>query len=212
MAMNLMAGLISLTKMTCCLLLSCLWWPTWPQPHPPKLLPIQVSPARPQDFWKIPSKSSISSVWPKSHLSEPELSGSMSSTQGTRQPLGPALCSTTWSTRKIIKLGWWGQGKIVIVYFRGEGPLPRRPSREHNEREKQTGRRSPRSTHPSQQAWNNDGWKLNQESKSINENLTPARVHSTAWNFSFRKSVFRLNTWGEHKIFSASTPETRKWV
>lgn len=108
--------------------------------------------------------------------------------------------------------GWWGQGKIVIVYFRGEGPLPRRPSREHSEREKQTGRRSPRSTHPSQQAWNNDGWKLNQESESINENLTPARVHSTAWNFSFRKSVFRLNTWGEHKIFPVSTPETTNWV
>ena len=29
------------------------------------------------------------------YLSTPLLSGSMSSTQGTRQPLGPALCSTT---------------------------------------------------------------------------------------------------------------------
>ena len=66
MAMNLMAGLISLTKMTCCLLLSCLWWPTWPQPHPPKLLPIQVSPARAQDFWKILCKSSLSKFDKKS--------------------------------------------------------------------------------------------------------------------------------------------------
>ena len=33
--------------------------------------------------------------------------------------------------------------------------------------------------------------------ESLNENLTPARVHSTAWNLSFRNSVFKLNTWGK---------------
>ena len=43
--------------------------------------------------------SIFENIKPENHLSVPELSGSMSSTEGTRQPLGPALCSTTWQPR-----------------------------------------------------------------------------------------------------------------
>ena len=47
----------------------------------------------------------LENVKPEDHLSVPELSGSMSSTEGTRQPLGPALCSTTWQPRARYQVG-----------------------------------------------------------------------------------------------------------
>ena len=54
---------------------------------------------------------------PENHLSVPELSGSMSSTEGTRQPLGPALCSTTWQPRASYQVGLEAKATFAQTTF-----------------------------------------------------------------------------------------------
>merc|ERR1712203_816156 len=90
MATSLMAGLISLTQATGCF---------YPQLSLVANLTSASSP-------KASANPSFTSSCPR-FLSEPELSGSMSSTQGTKQPLGPALCSTTFQRAQCAREANW---------------------------------------------------------------------------------------------------------